>query len=190
MLVAAVTRLAPIRAPWALAGGWALELAYDLVPREHADVDIAIFRDDQQHFRRAFEGYTCEQVVGGAMRPWSAAMWIAPPIHDLHIRSPADGRPVDELRMNERDASRWVYRRDASVWRAIDAAVQMHHGIPVLAREIVLLYKSKAPRPTDQADFKQALPVLSAGAAAWLREALELASPGHPWAAALSARDA
>lgn len=190
MITSAVALLASVGAPWAIAGGWAVDLACDVVPRDHADVDIAIFRDDQRRFRCAFEGFTCEQVMGGVMRPWFADTWIDPPIHELHIRSPADGGTVLELLMNERDRSSWVYRRDPRVRRAMDVAVQTHHGIPVLAPEIVLLYKSKAPRPIDQADFERALPVLSLSARVWLQDAIEIVSPGHPWGTALSAREA
>jgi hypothetical protein len=58
-------------------------------------------------------------------------------------------------------------------------------GVRVLAPELVLLYKSKAPRPADEADFRAARPLLDAEARAWLRAALLGASPGHPWAATL-----
>ena len=190
VIEAAVTRLAPVGAPWALAGGWALDLACDVETRDHSDVDIAIFREDQRRFRSAFENWTCEQVIGGIMQPWTADGWIAPPIHELHIRTPTDGTSILELLMNERDSSSWVYRRDPRIRRALLDAVQTHRGIPVLAPEIVLLYKSKAARQLDQADFQRVLPVLSPSAAVWLHDALALASPGHPWAAALSGREA
>ena len=186
MIESVVAHLALVGAPWALAGGWALDLAYNVARRDHADVDIAIFRDDQRRFRHAFEHCTCEQVVSGVMLPWPAESWIAPPIHELHIRTPADGRSVVELLMNERDGSSWVYRRDSRIRRAMDDAVQTHHGIPVLAPEIVLLYKSKAPRAIDQTDFERILPVLSPSAAVWLHIALVLGSSGHPWAVVLS----
>jgi hypothetical protein len=56
---------------------------------------------------------------------------------------------------------------------------------PFLAPEIVLLYKSKEPRATDQADFHNALPRLSIYARKWLAEALSLTSVDHPWIAML-----
>jgi hypothetical protein len=43
---------------------------------------------------------------------------------------------------------------------------------PFLAPEIVLLYKSKAPRPTDEADFRVALPALTTEQRDWLRLAI------------------
>ncbi len=139
-------------------------------------------------FRRTFEDFICEQVINGVMVPWPADVWIEPPTHELRICSPTDGITIVELLMNERDGSDWVYRRDVRVRSAIRDAVQIHRGIPVLAPEIVLLYKSKAPRPIDQADFERVSPALNSAAATWLHDALVLASPGHPWAAALPVR--
>ena len=54
-----------------------------------------------------------------------------------------------------------------------------------LAPEIVLLYKSKAPRATDEADFHNTLPRLSDVARRWLTVALAHADRAHPWIAPL-----
>ena len=53
--------------------------------------------------------------------------------------------------------------------------------MPILAPEIVLLYKSKEPRSSDDADLANAVPHLPADARAWLAAALGLSAPGHPW---------
>ena len=55
----------------------------------------------------------------------------------------------------------------------------MRDGIPFLAPEIVLLYKSKAPRPTDEADVRMALPALTTEQREWLRLAIEMGSESH-----------
>ena len=43
-------------APWCVAGGWALDLWLGRRTREHADLELVLFRDDQSllhpHFRR------------------------------------------------------------------------------------------------------------------------------------------
>jgi hypothetical protein len=49
----------------------------------------------------------------------------------------------------------------------------------------VLLYKSKSPRAVDEHDFAAGRRLLDAESRAWLRAALDLAAPGHPWARAL-----
>jgi hypothetical protein len=55
----------------------------------------------------------------------------------------------------------------------------------VLAPEIQLLYKSKGLRPKDQADFETVLPALDAARRGWLRSAIAVLSPAHPWLMAL-----
>ena len=50
-----------------------------------------------------------------------------------------------------------------------------------LAPEIQLLYKSKAPRERDEADFAQICPLLAADARRWLPDTLELTTPHHKW---------
>jgi hypothetical protein len=54
-------------------------------------------------------------------------------------------------------------------------------GVPVMAPEIALLFKAKAPRFKDQRDFDRVLPHLDRAARSWLASALEQAHPGHPW---------
>jgi hypothetical protein len=51
----------------------------------------------------------------------------------------------------------------------------------VLAPEVQLLYKSKDLRPKDEQDFETMLRALDAGRRQWLRDALRVATPGHPW---------
>jgi hypothetical protein len=59
-------------------------------------------------------------------------------------------------------------------------------GLPALAPEVALLYKSKDPRATDEADFAAAAPQLDASARHWLRDALGECYGEHPWRAALA----
>jgi hypothetical protein len=54
-------------------------------------------------------------------------------------------------------------------------------GIPLLAPEIQLLYKSGTPRPKDEEDYAGILPVLEPGRVARLLELLTAYRPEHPW---------
>jgi hypothetical protein len=176
--------------PWAVAGGWALDLALGRVTRPHADVDVAVFRDDQMALRAALPGWRFEVATGGALVPWAPGVRLELPVHEVHARPPAGEphRPLEFL-LNERMGVDWVYRRDPAVRRSLARALlQVPGAIRVLAPEIVLLYKSKSPRPADEVDFQAAHPLLDAEARAWLRAALLRASPGHVWAAALAPR--
>jgi hypothetical protein len=54
-------------------------------------------------------------------------------------------------------------------------------GLPYLAPEIQLLYKSRNPRPRDESDFRLIAPRLDGDARAWLNDALARTDPGHAW---------
>lgn len=56
-------------APGCVAGGWAVDLFLGKVTREHGDVDIAIFRDDQRAVHDHFRGWQVRKVVRGQL--WS-----------------------------------------------------------------------------------------------------------------------
>jgi len=70
--------------------------------------------------------------------------------------------------------------------RHLDRAVlQTASGIPFLAPEVVLLFKSKntsnRERSQDQIDFENVCPHLEPERRAWLRWALLATDQGHPW---------
>jgi hypothetical protein len=173
---------------WVVAGGWALDLAIGRVTRPHADVDVAVFRDDQAALRAALPGWRFQVAAGGVLVPWEPGAWLGLPVHEVHARprEGATGRPLEFL-LAEREGADWVYRRDPAVRLPLARALrEVQGGVRVLAPEVVLLYKSKAPRPVDEADFRAARPLLDADARTWLRAALLRGAPGHPWASALA----
>ena len=57
-------------------------------------------------------------------------------------------------------------------------------GIPYLKPEICLLFKAKAVRDKDRADFETALPRMSLAQRMWLHAALERVHPDHDWISA------
>ena len=174
--------------PWAVAGGWAVDLFLGCQTREHADLDVAIWRADQHGLRAALApNWVAVVADNGVLRPWASDEWLPLPIHEIHARSLIRGGDSLELLLNERDDSAWIYRRDSHVRRELDRAVLVREAIPFLAPEIALLYKSKAPRPTDEADFRAALPKLTAEPRAWLRRAIARSSSDHPWTMELEA---
>ncbi|HEX6749693.1 MAG TPA: hypothetical protein VF092_20545 [Longimicrobium sp.] len=170
-------------APWAVAGGWAMDLFLGHQIREHADVDVAVFRADQAAIRDHLRGWELRKVVGGGMLPWRDGEWLALPIHEVHATRDGDPRAL-ELLLNERDGDRWLFRRDPRISLPLSRAIlRAADGIPFFAPEIVLLYKSKQPREHDERDFAAVLAAMDAEQRAWLRDALEITQPGHPWLA-------
>lgn len=73
----------------------------------------------------------------------------------------------------------WIYRREPSLRRPWDEAVlSSRSGVPYLAPELQLLFKSKDVRPKDQLDAEVVVPTLSESQRALLESWLP---PDHPW---------
>lgn len=179
--------MAGFPAPWAVAGGWALDLYLGQVTRPHADLELAIFRDDQLHLRRHLRAWAFEKVVGGRREIWKADETLTPPVHEIHAR--LDGPPghAIEFLLNERTGGSWAFRRNPAVTLPLDRAIlPAAAGLPILAPELVLLFKAKSPRAKAERDFRTAFPMLDAPRRRWLIEAIGRCHPGHPWVATLA----
>ena len=171
--------------PWFVAGGWAVDLFLGRETRAHEDLEVAVFRRDQETVRRHLSGWTWDQVKDGERQPWRGE-WLAPPIHELHgKRAEGDLREL-EILLDEAWANTWRFRRNLAVVRPIaEIGLRTSEEVPFLAPEIVLLYKAKNLRPRDEEDFRTALPALDADRRQWLTQALNLSQPDHPWTSRL-----
>ena len=166
-------------APWCVAGGWALDLFLGWVTRPHADVDLALFREDQARLHDHLAGWEFRTVAGGVFTRWAAGEWLAAPVHEIHARSP--GAALEFL-LNDSAGDQWVFRRDPAVRCPARLVITgSDAGIPVLCPAVVLLYKAKQPRDADELDFRAVRDHLGPERREWLRAALMHAHPGHPW---------
>ena len=175
--------LVSVRVPWAVAGGWAIDLHLGRVTRQHDDVEIAVSRDDVDAVLACLSELDWFAVGDG--RAWPIA--DAPP--ELHQTWGRDrsGRWRLDVFQEPWDGDEWVCRRDPRIRRPLADAIELSPGgIPYLAPEIVLLFKAKAAREKDEADFALTLPSLTPDRVTWLREALRIVHPGHEWLSRLS----
>jgi hypothetical protein len=170
---------------WGIAGGWAIDLFVGRQVRPHADIDVAILRDDQARLRDRLSDARVEKVVDGQLVPWGSGERLELPIHEVHVSWP-DGLHLEFL-LNEWDSAseEWMFRRDPRIRRAVDTVFSMGRGLPRLAPEVVLLYKSKGSEPKDDSDFSAAVPLMTPEQRQWLRHALAATQPEHPWLATL-----
>jgi len=75
----------------------------------------------------------------------------------------------------------WTYKRDDRISLPLDDILWEREGITYLRPEIQLLHKAPGLRQKDQADFDTCVSLLEPGARVWLRTALSIAHPNHPW---------
>jgi len=93
-----------------------------------------------------------------------------------------------EVLLNEREDDSFVFRRDTRVSLSIARAfVTSMRDIPILAPEIVLLYKSNhPPELQEQADFMNVLPALEYEQRRWLSKSIATTTPTHGWLSLLT----
>lgn len=164
--------------PWAVAGGWAVDLHLGETTRPHADIEIAVARSDMEVVATWLTDLDWFAVGDG--RAWPIAE--APEgLHQAWGRDESGRWRLDVFR-EAWEAGTWIFRRDSRIRRPLADAVELSRdGIPYLAPELVLLFKAKAGRAKDEADFALVLPTLAPDRIRWLQQALRIVHPGHDW---------
>jgi hypothetical protein len=182
----AALRLDGVAAPWCVAGGWALDLWRGEQTRPHDDLEIAILRSDLDAFRAHLAGFAFYAAGSGHVSPLPADEQPPAEKHQVWLlEEPARVWRMDMF-LEPGDSEVWICRRDPAIRAPRSAMIGTSaSGIPYLGPEGVLIYKAKARRPKDEADFAASLPLLDAARRRWLADALARAHPGHPWLAAL-----
>ena len=182
----AATRLAGLRVPWCVVGGWAIDLWLGAETRAHEDLEIAISRESFPAIRDHLHGFKLHVVGDGEVRALVPGGVPAPEKHQNWVLDEPAGAWRMDIMLEPGDAHTWVFRRNESIRAPRARMAAAREGIPFLVAEGVLLYKAKGARPKDEADFAACLPHLATEARSWLRDALSVAHPGHPWIAALA----
>ena len=177
--VAQVMRQAGVR--WWVSGGWAIDLSIGHQTRPHDDIDIGVFRSDQEQIQRFFADWDVVIANNGRLRPWPAGKWLATPNNDLWIRDRRDGPWRIQIMLNDGGGDTWVSRRDLSIRVPCDDAIRVADGIPFLAPHLQLLFKASAPRPKDEADFVATIGCLTPRERIWLENHIRDLNARHLW---------
>jgi len=179
--------MAGFERPWHIASGWAIDLFLGQVGRVHHDIDVEVSRADQLALRAHLEarGWTLVTPYKRRLERWPPEMRLEGDRHQAHAHR---GEAFIDCLFTDMTPTLWTYRRQPEVVRLMARAeLRTPAGVPYLAPELVLLFKSKntsvnaRPRRQDAADFERAQAHLEPERRAWLRWALAAASPGHPW---------
>lgn len=209
LLSQAGSLLAGLGVPWAICGGFALELFLGRGVRTHGDIDVCVFEDGraaiQEYMLRA--GWTLYEFRGqGRVRPLSESVPGEPGRNFLCLREPCeliDFYPCEEEGMllhlfhhtgikklnyldflfNTMENGALVIDRERGVARPLAKAFLRAEGVPFLCPEAVLLFKAaRAEEPDGRIDFRETAPALRPEQRAWLREGLAALYPrGHAW---------
>jgi len=173
---------------WWVAGGWAIDLWLGRQTREHVDLDVATLRKNQRILWDGLDGWDLHLVTApDVVEPWPTPGRVPPPLHAIWCRATSTSPWAFEMLLNDSNGTDWLFRRDHRVrLPLVQIGRTTSDGIPYLVPEIVLLYKAKNVRENDEQDFETAMPTLSLEQRAWIRGALDVVHPDHPWSAKLT----
>jgi hypothetical protein len=176
--VAEIFGPAPFR--WWISGGRALDLHLGRTWRPHEDTDVGVVRRDLGSVHELLTGWDLHVAAAGRLTPWAGEpLEVARHQNNVWCRRTSEGPWVLDLTVGEGSDEAWVYRRDPSIqppWHV--AVLRTSDGIPYLAPELQLLYKSKGRRPKDDVDAAEVIPALDARRRELLARLLE---PDHAW---------
>lgn len=195
--------------PWCLCGGWAVDAWLGRISRDHGDLDITVFEDQQRELFRHLAGWQLvahdELVKDDTNEQWDGR-GLKLPAH-LHGREPGDGAEIPErgalmsdqgwwldIVFNSRTAADWALNGDPSVSLPLERCVATSPwGLPTAVPEVLLFFKATAYRGTrnylrrrDHVDFERLLPAINRDSRAWLAATIALVDDAHPWLGVLS----
>jgi hypothetical protein len=170
----------PVR--WWIAGGHAIDLFVGTSTRHHQDVDVAVLRPDQLAVRAHLDGWDLRVAHDGRLTRWAPKQRLATHEHGIWARPNPASAWRFELLVDDVIDGQWAYRRNPAVRLPLEQLGRTTAtGLPCLRPEVVLLYKAKQPRASDEHDAGVAIPRLSASERAWLAAAIATDGPEHPW---------
>lgn len=189
-------------APWALCGGWAIDAWLGRETREHGDVDLSVFLQDQAALFGHLRGW---QMLAhdATWQPkekdewWDGRPLVNHPAH-IHGRPPERSGTVPEngiattedgfwldIQLDDRAGDAWLISRDPPISVPLREAVAISPwGLPTVVPEVLLAFKARDLRRRDRLDFEALLPGLDHNQRDWLRNVVSLM--GHPWMSQLS----
>lgn len=164
--------------PWAVAGGWAVELFVGREVRHHHDLEVIVARADAPAVLDQLQGWELFFPSPGGFAPWTS-----PPFpdeqHQLWAKRTPGGLWTLEILMEDVSDGVVHFRKDPSITLPVDQLIQRSDaGIPYVAPHWQMLYKSWRPgriRPRDEVDIAAAMPLLSDAQRRWL----ERVQPRH-----------
>ena len=195
---------------YGICGGFALDMFLGYESRVHGDIDVLAFWEDREAIITYMQsnGFLVYEMLGGGKVHRITDIRMQEKLRknifccteDCELVRLYDTEEPDvywldfqhvglsklnyiEFLFNEKTDDEFVYVRDNRVKRALEKAILQKNGVPYLAPELCLLFKSTdIEREGYQQDFELAIEKLSPEQRMWFENAMELLYPeGHRW---------
>lgn len=176
---------APFR--WWVGGGVALELHVERSWRSQDDLDIGVLRAEANKVYSWLADWDLWVAARGELRPWQGEpLEMHKSENNVWAREGSGSSWRFDLTISSGDDTGWVYRRDQKIRRSWATTVLWTpQGLPYLAPEVQLLFKSKNPRPKDDLDAQQVIPLLNSHQRRFLADHLD---DDHRWRKQVNAK--
>ena len=199
--------MSAFRAPWALCGGWAIDAWLGRQTRDHDDVDLSVFADDQRVLFDHLAGWHLEaHDLKDTHQPWDGRHLDLPNHITARLRDDGATTPGRletpakhslDIQLGDRSGDDWILSRRPRISLPLRNGIQASPwGLPTVVPEVLLFFKATAyfgieeqmtgGRFQDEPDFLALLPHLTEEQRHWLREAISVVHPDHPWLSQLS----
>jgi len=172
------------RVPWYVAAGWAIDLFLGGEPRPHEDLEIAVPNSHFDDLIVALDGLEIFVITAPQeATPLAAARDRLADTHQTWVREPATGVWRFDVFREPSDGDTWICRRDPVIRLPYAQLIERTaEGIPYGRPEVILLFKAKhSHEEKNRRDLRMTLPALEPERRTWLRRALEIVHPDHPW---------
>jgi hypothetical protein len=194
-LVRAADHLAGYGRDWFICGGWAADLLLGRQTRDHLDVDIQVFQEDQGVLRSHLGGWRLlghdNAVAEDSPDQWDGR-WLEPPAH-IHANTESMAGTELDIQIGQRTGDEWILSNEPQVTLPVSACrgIASWGDLPVVSAPIIVYFKAippryrTNPRPArrahDEEDFDTLPPTLDPAQRAWLRTAITAHQPDHDW---------
>lgn len=132
----------------------AIDLWLGYTSREHDDIDVSVLRADWHSFTKTLpcwmQLYAAE---AGYLRAVEHEETVPP--NNVWCEDRRTGQMVLQINVEDGTNAKWVYRRCPKITKRWELALTYVAGLPIIAPEVQLLWKSKSPTPKDESGSSQ-----------------------------------
>ena len=160
-----------------LAGGYAVEQFVGRCVRDHGDIDVIVYRDQQLDVQRWLSDWHLYAAdPPRSLRPWVESEYLPYGIHDIWGHTGIQAWQL-QIMLTESEGDRWFSKRSRLIGGQRGDLIVAYGSVPCIRIEVQLLYKARNPRSKDDLDFEACLPLMSTEAKRWLATGLEVLYP-------------